>query len=105
MIYLTYSNDYLCESTSVKNVWLSEHNDLEERYGKFLLDSAKDRNIEINPHWHNLLDWQKFNSHLTETEYNDELEKWDMYLKTWSFDVFVVTKKLATKQKVKNIFN
>lgn len=104
MIYLTYKHCQFDESTSVKNVWLSEHKDLEERYKQFLLENAKNKNIEINPHWYNLLDWQKFNSHLTETEYKHELKEWNRFLKTWSFDTFVRSKKLAVKQEVTNVF-
>lgn len=104
MIYLTYTNEPYEECSSVKNVWESDISGLEHMYGAFLLNEAKEMNFIINPHWYNGMDHENNNTHLTLPEYKKKLKQWNKFLKKYSFEYYISSKKLAIKVEHKHIF-
>ena len=103
MIYLTYKYCSNWESTIINNVWESSFPDLEDSYKSFLLKKAKERDIVINPHWGNIMNYEDNNTHLKKSVYNKAVKEWTEYLKEMSFDNYVEVHGLATKKEVTSI--
>ena len=77
----------------VVSVWESTYSDLKERYSKFLMEESLKLNIVINPHWHNIMDYDKFHKHYLSLEEFKKLKKdWYNVLKNWRFEKFIELK-------------
>ena len=70
---------------------------------EFLLDNAKNRNIIINPHWYNIMNYENHNFHLTKKEYKQEVKNWGKFIREWSFNNFIEVKKYGEKQDVTHV--
>ena len=104
MIYLTYRNCSITESSTVNAAWESEHEDLKWRYKAFLLAEAIDRGITINPHWYNIMNRDNHHSNLTIQEYKLKEIEWRKFMKDNSFEAYIEREGLAVKIKHENIY-
>jgi len=95
MIYITnkYSDDY----NHIQNVWQVDVDNAEELYLKFMIDKSIEMNIIVNPHWLNIMDYTKCNSHLTKNDYNILSKKWKKFLHSWNLDRYIFEKLHGTK--------
>ena len=99
MIYITKEYDSLVDMSYIHNVWISSHNDLEERYNSFIKESANKEKVTINEHWHNIMNYNIQEFKMAEGEYNRRSKKWEAFIKKWTFDYYLESSKLATKQE------
>ena len=87
MIYIThyYSDDF----RHINNVFDVENDNVKEAYSQYLESYALFLGIVINPHWYNIMDWEKFHPELTKQQYKAKEKLWKKYLKTNNIDWFI----------------
>jgi len=90
MIAITYKHDMFGEEKYIKNVWSVKVNNPKALYLDYMIGrSEKEFGIVINPHWLNIMDWQKCNSHLKESEYIDKSKEWKKFLRRFDIDWYI----------------
>ena len=89
MIYIRTHYDQLCETSSIVGVYQVPCKNAEEQYKLFMIEKAKEINLEINPHWLNALDYTKFNSHLSKPEFNKKLKEWSKIRRKWNISKYI----------------
>lgn len=105
MIYITHEEDTSLKVKWVKNVWETKLEDAEERYKKFIIQTAKDKfHIVINPNWLNIMNYEDHHNLLEKNDYNQRQKSWNKFLKEWSFDKFMEEIIEAKKVDFKNIY-
>jgi len=76
MIYVTYKYCPLSEANTIKDIWEVDCEDLEQKFRSYILGKARELNLEINPHWLNVLDFELHNNHLTQEEFKAKCKVW-----------------------------
>ena len=84
MIYIRNHYDRLCEDSIIAGVYDVPCKNAEEQYKLFMLEKAKEINLEINPHWLHELDYTLHNSHLSKSDYNKKVKKWHKIRRKWN---------------------
>lgn len=65
------------EATTIKDIWEVNSEDLEQKFRSYILGKARELNLEINPHWLNVLSFELHNNHLTEEEFKAKCKLWE----------------------------
>lgn len=101
MIYIThyYSDNF----RHIKNVWEVSDSDVKKAYNEYLQSYALFLDIVINPHWYNIMDWEKFHPELTKQQYKAKEKLWKKYLKTNNIDWFIENILNGTKLNFKEL--
>ena len=89
MIYIRTDYDSVCETTSIVGVYDVNCEDVEEKYKLFMLDKASEINLNVNPHWLNVLDYELHNSHLSELDFNEKCKEWKKIRRQWNIAKYI----------------
>ena len=88
MIVITQDHDY--ESTNIRNVWEVNSNNPEQDYKDFIIRFAQNNfQIEINPHWLNIMNHKDHHPNLSEAEYKEKVNQWGEFLRRWTIENYL----------------
>jgi len=90
MIFITNRYCQFTEGTNINNVWEVNSNNPEQDYKNFMISAAKENfQIEINPHWLNMMNHKDHHPHLSSREYLKLLSLWEKYSKLWTIETYL----------------
>ena len=93
MLYVLKNKD-----GELHSIWSSDCLDLEFKYKKYIKGEAIKRNIEINPNWLNIMNYNYEHTHLKWYDYRLQCKEWDKFLKVWTFEKFLDAKTNAVRE-------
>jgi len=97
MIYITQIHDKQWDMVEVSNVWECDKANIKDLYMKFLLSEANSKNIVINEHRFNIMNFENWHKHLTKAVYKQKEKEWNKFLKSNNVDWFIEVKLLGKK--------
>lgn len=109
MIYLIEHNinpEFNFESDYIQIIIESPYNDCESLYKEFVLNKAKALGLTINSYWFNIMDYDKFHSHIPVDEFKKLSKEYKKWFKEWSFINFILNAcegKLIEHKKVTQV--
>jgi hypothetical protein len=84
-IYETYCD--MAEHYRVDSVWECDVN-VQEEMSKFFSSAAKERNLVINPHYFNIMNFDH-HKHLSNSEFKKATKEWAKFLSHWTTKRFL----------------
>lgn len=94
MIYITYKINKYDTDVEIRNLWEITGEGIEPRklYNEFMVKQATQQyNLTINPHWLNVMDHQKLNSHLSTEGFKTNSKAWCKFKKSFPVDEYIRT--------------
>jgi len=79
----------MAEHHRINSVYEVSTQNVDEQYKLFMIEKAKEIDLEINPNWLNVLDYDIFNSHLTKTEFKQKTKAWHKLRKRWNITAYI----------------
>ena len=93
MLYVLKNKD-----GELHSIWSSDCLDLEFKYKGFIKEQAVNRNIEINPNWLSIMNYDDWHTHLDRDDYRFQSKEWNKFLKVWTFEKFLELKTDAVRE-------
>lgn len=93
MVYLiehSINSAFDFEADYVQTIITSPYDDCESLYKDFVLDKAVSLGLAINSHWFNIMDYDKFHSHIPPDEFKKLSKEYKKWFKEWSFINFIL---------------